>query len=80
MKRVNCERYPCHFPEQDCTLCFCPFYPCKDERTCGRLHEGQWSCEGCKIVHRSEVAEMVMDALMNGEALSSVWNKVEKFL
>ncbi|MDP6613031.1 MAG: cysteine-rich small domain-containing protein, partial [Candidatus Hydrothermarchaeota archaeon] len=24
----KCEYYPCHFQGQDCTWCFCPFYPC----------------------------------------------------
>ena len=25
-----CEYNPCHFTGQDCTFCFCPFYPCND--------------------------------------------------
>ncbi|HPM26003.1 MAG TPA: glycerophosphodiester phosphodiesterase family protein, partial [Methanothrix sp.] len=30
--RDNCPYYPCHhLPEQDCTHCFCPLYPCKDD-------------------------------------------------
>ena len=26
--RNTCQYYPCHFHNQDCTFCFCPFYPC----------------------------------------------------
>jgi threonine-phosphate decarboxylase len=29
----ECNYYPCHFESQDCTFCFCPFYPCQDGRT-----------------------------------------------
>ncbi len=31
-----CEYYPCHFDGQDCTFCFCPFYPCGDNS------KGRW--------------------------------------
>lgn len=57
----NCKYYPCHhFPEQDCTHCFCPLYPCRDERL-GRFvrtRRGKrfWSCVDCKLVHHPEVA------------------------
>ena len=58
----TCEYYPCHFTGQDCTWCFCPFYPCKDERTGGewvKTKEGGriWSCSDCFWIHKSEVAK-----------------------
>ena len=28
----SCEYYPCHFVGQDCTWCFCPFYPAEMSR------------------------------------------------
>jgi len=67
--RGTCEYYPCHFPGQDCTFCFCPFYACEDERTGGKWIEsstgGQvWSCEHCTLLHRPKVARKVLDALM----------------
>lgn len=57
----NCQYYPCHhFPDQDCTHCFCPLYPCKDEEL-GRFvrtKKGKrfWSCINCQLVHRPHVA------------------------
>nr|WP_269850484.1 cysteine-rich small domain-containing protein [Methanosarcina horonobensis] len=30
--RKTCEYYPCHFEGQNCTFCFCPFYPCENEK------------------------------------------------
>ncbi|OYV14844.1 MAG: hypothetical protein CG440_276, partial [Methanosaeta sp. NSM2] len=25
MQRLNCDKFPCHGLDQDCSLCFCPF-------------------------------------------------------
>lgn len=36
---LGCEHYPCHFEGQDCTFCFCPFYPCEDGRL-GHVTDG----------------------------------------
>ncbi len=80
MQRLNCERYPCHFQDQDCSLCFCPFYPCKDERTGGILSKDEWLCSGCHLIHRKEVSEAVLDALMRGDDLSGAWKELERFL
>jgi Zn-finger protein len=80
MQRLNCERFPCHFSDQDCALCFCPFYPCADSRTGGEEKSGEWCCERCIIIHRPEVAAMVLDSLMNGEEISLVWKKMEALL
>lgn len=64
--KANCEYYPCHhFEDQDCTHCFCPLYPCKDEEL-GRFvitKRGKrfWSCIDCKLVHRPVVAEYLSE-------------------
>ncbi len=83
--RNTCEYYPCHFPGQDCTFCFCPFYPCEDERTGGKWIDSTtggkvWSCEDCTIVHRPEVVKEILEILMDGidadENLKTAWNEV----
>jgi len=82
--RRDCEYYPCHFEGQDCTFCFCPFYPCNDERTGGKYVESStggtvWSCADCTIVHEPEVAQEILDELMAlkpGEDVRSVFQKV----
>jgi len=82
--RRDCEYYPCHFEGQDCTFCFCPFYPCNDERTGGKYVESStggtvWSCANCTIVHEPEVAQEILDELMAlkpGEDVRSVFQKV----
>ncbi len=79
--RIDCEYYPCHFEGQDCTFCFCPFYPCEDERTGGEFVRKAtggriWSCAGCSIIHRGEIADAVLKALMKGRKLREVWKLV----
>jgi len=59
--KENCQYYPCHhFPDQDCTHCFCPLYPCKDEELGKyvRTKKGKrfWTCINCRLVHRPPVA------------------------
>ncbi|MDD4161879.1 MAG: glycerophosphodiester phosphodiesterase family protein [Methanothrix sp.] len=60
--KENCQYYPCHhFSDQDCTHCFCPLYPCKDEDLGKfvRTKKGKrfWSCVSCRLVHYPRVAE-----------------------
>ncbi|HII02301.1 TPA: threonine-phosphate decarboxylase [Methanosarcinaceae archaeon] len=83
--RKTCEYYPCHFEGQNCTFCFCPFYPCEDERTGGKWIKSSrggkvWSCVDCHLVHKTEIAQQVLDCLMhegNTEELVKVaWKKV----
>ncbi len=83
--RGSCEYYPCHFTGQDCTFCFCPFYPCQNENTGGKYIEsstgGQvWSCENCTLLHRPKVAKMVLDALMGDgdtdENIRRAWKEI----
>jgi threonine-phosphate decarboxylase len=83
--RNTCEYYPCHFSGQDCTFCFCPFYPCEDPKTGGRWIESTtgsevWSCEKCKILHKPEVVQEVLQILMGDndteDNLKISWEKV----
>ena len=79
--RVDCEYYPCHFAGQDCTFCFCPFYPCENTRTGGELISRStggtvWSCSGCDLIHREEIADKVLKELMEGRTIKEVWKSV----
>jgi Zn-finger protein len=62
----SCDYYPCHFEGQDCTWCFCPFYPCEDEEVGGRWVERKdgssiWGCSHCFWIHRADVARAILD-------------------
>ncbi len=83
--RKTCEYYPCHFEGQNCTFCFCPFYPCEDERTGGKWIQSSrsgkiWSCVDCHLVHKTETAQKVLDCLMQegdtDELVKVAWKKV----
>ena len=83
--RKTCEYYPCHFEGQNCTFCFCPFYPCEDERTGGKWIQSSrggkvWSCVDCHLVHKTEIAQQILDCLMQegdtDELVKVAWKKV----
>lgn len=62
---LGCEYYPCHSHPQNCTFCYCPFYPCGDSSTGGHWIKGKgvWSCEGCKWIHTDETVECIQAKL-----------------
>jgi len=61
VRAEECQYYPCHkLPNQDCTHCFCPLYPCKDPEL-GRFIRSRrgkrlWSCVDCTLIHKPLVA------------------------
>jgi hypothetical protein len=61
----ECKYYPCHFEEQDCSLCFCPFYPCLIYKLGGEITvstDGKyvWSCKNCWWIHKKENVEDII--------------------
>lgn len=53
----DCPYHPCHYRGQDCSYCFCPFYPCMDPRLGESLISSRsgkeiWSCVDCHLMHR----------------------------
>ena len=63
----ECPYYYCHYDGQDCSLCFCPLYPCMDARlgemVMGRKGNEVWSCESCYWNHRGEVAKELVERI-----------------
>ncbi|MEA3402473.1 MAG: cysteine-rich small domain-containing protein [Armatimonadota bacterium] len=64
----GCKYYPCHSIVEDCTWCYCPFYPCEDESLgeyviSKRTGKQVWSCKRCTWIHRKRVAEQVLETL-----------------
>ena len=62
---LECEYYPCHSHTQNCTFCYCPFYPCADQSTGGRWikEKGVWSCEGCEWIHKDKTVSCIQAKL-----------------
>ena len=64
----RCNYYPCHYDGQDCTFCYCPFYPCNDKEVGGeeiisRNGTPVWSCMHCHFMHSEDSAEYVHNRL-----------------
>jgi precorrin-3B C17-methyltransferase len=58
---MACEYYPCHSHPQNCTFCYCPFYPCGDPSTGGRWIKEKkvWSCEDCTWIHQDDTVQCI---------------------
>lgn len=55
---IKCEYYPCHFEKQNCSFCYCPFYPCNDVDLGEFIisnNEQIWDCSQCIFIHRDNV-------------------------
>ncbi len=81
-ERITCEYNPCHFHGQDCTFCYCPFYPCLDFRTGGsyiKKKSGKriWDCSLCKVVHIPKISFKILNYLIKYENnIKKSWIKV----
>jgi len=75
---TSCEYYPCHYHPQNCSFCYCPFYPCGDPSTGGHwIKEKQiWSCEGCTWIHQDDTVQCIEGKLP--ELLENVADLQEK--
>ena len=58
----SCPYHPSHFKGQDCSFCYCPFFPCNDT-TFGWELEGRhgpvWNCSDCLFIHRTPVVKFI---------------------
>ncbi|MDE4077959.1 MAG: precorrin-3B C(17)-methyltransferase [Methanosphaera sp.] len=60
---TDCEYFPCHGEQENCTFCYCPFYPCADGSTGGNWIEDKnvWNCKECNWIHKDAVVDEVLD-------------------
>ncbi len=67
---LSCEYNPCHAVLEDCTFCYCLFYPCNDESTGGYLLTSRrtgkqvWDCSNCTLTHMKDNAQFILDRLI----------------
>ncbi|BDZ70905.1 cysteine-rich small domain-containing protein [Methanobacterium petrolearium] len=61
----DCSDYPCHYHCQNCTFCYCPFYPCGDSSTGGKWIKGKpvWDCTDCLWIHQDDTVDCIQRKL-----------------
>ncbi len=58
----QCPYHPAHFTGQDCSFCYCPFFPCNDTTFGWELqgrHGPVWNCSDCLFIHRTPVVKFI---------------------
>lgn len=69
VNRLNrhCGYFPCHKKLEDCTFCYCPFYPCADERLGAYIISKDkrkiWSCSDCNWIHNKNVVDNIFSMI-----------------
>ncbi|MDI6806544.1 MAG: cysteine-rich small domain-containing protein [Candidatus Aenigmarchaeota archaeon] len=74
----SCVAYPCHPNLEDCTFCYCPFYPCEDDFLGKYVKAAMWSCESCDWIHRRDITNEIIEEMKNlcihePEDIEKVW-------
>jgi len=61
IKRINttCKFYPCHKTIEDCSFCYCPFYPCENLKRGKYLENGYWDCSKCTWIHKKSTVDKI---------------------
>ena len=70
IQRTNqaCKYFPCHQDLEDCTFCYCPFYPCREEGLgkyvySSRLKKKVWSCKICNWIHQIKTVDRIYNLI-----------------
>lgn len=70
IKRANkaCRFFPCHKGLEDCTFCYCPFYPCLNRKRgnyiySAKLKKNIWSCQDCNWIHRKKTIDEIFSLI-----------------
>lgn len=70
IERINkaCRYFPCHKGLEDCTFCYCPFYPCQDKALGERIYSLKlkkyvWSCLNCSWIHRKKTVGRIFSLI-----------------
>ena len=64
----KCKYNPCHYEGQDCTFCYCPFYPCNDTRfgkelDRPKMNDTVWACDTCLMIHDTDVCKYIISEM-----------------
>ena len=62
-QNTDCEYFPCHEKQENCTFCYCPIYPCGDGATNGKwiTDKDVWNCKDCNWIHNDKAVDEILD-------------------
>ena len=76
IKKLNkaCRFFPCHSGLEDCTFCYCPFYPCLDGKLGKYVYSSKqgkdiWSCQSCSWIHKRKVTQEIFILIVKNKFL-----------
>jgi Zn-finger protein len=81
ISRANkaCKYFPCHKNLEDCTFCYCPFYPCLNETRGGefiyskKTEKRIWSCQNCSWIHQRNITDKILSIIRkNKEQIENI--------
>ena len=65
----DCKYFPCHDELEDCSFCYCPFYPCNNpdtggfEKNSSSTGKKVWACSSCTFIHKKDYTRKILDGL-----------------
>lgn len=61
----TCPYHPSHFKGQNCSFCYCPFFPCNDrdlgQTIISKTGKEIWDCSPCLFIHKNDVVEYTFE-------------------
>lgn len=85
VKRANkaCRFFPCHKGLEDCTFCYCPFYPCLNKKRGSyiyspKLKKDIWSCQNCNWLHREKTVDEIFSIIKASKFIKGQVHPVRK--
>lgn len=71
-----CRYFPCHEGLEDCTFCYCPFYPCGEESrgeyVLTAKGEKIWSCMNCVSMHKKSVVDRIYRIIAENKEVKEI--------
>ncbi|MBI5417576.1 sirohydrochlorin cobaltochelatase [Candidatus Poribacteria bacterium] len=78
----SCNYFPCHSDLEDCTFCYCPFYPCLDAKKGNFIYSQKikkkiWACQDCNWIHKKSVVNKILNLIRNNKDIFVKSQKVK---
>lgn len=77
-KNKACKFFPCHKGLEDCTFCYCPYYPCLNNGRgsfvySAKTGKGIWSCQYCNWIHKKKTVDEIFGLIRKSNLIRSLF-------